>query len=138
MDPGSVSLSQVAQESVARGPGRQAVFEEVEGLDGLRRQADVADGRTWAGGIAPVGEGQEVVFAVEGPGLGHFRQIMILGGQPEYGHGGEALLGKVSGETDGGEGLRDSKSRTAEKADLLAGDHGKSSGFAESSHILEG
>ena len=68
---------------------------------------------------------------VEGPGLVDFGEVVIFGREPEDGDGADAALRERPGEFDGGERFEDRIERSAEEADLLAGDDGDGVGLGE-------
>ena len=72
-----------------------------------------------------------LVGGAEDPAMVGLGEVVIFGGHPEDGHGGDAGGGELAGQFDGGEGLVEGITGTAEEADLLAGDDGDGGGVGE-------
>ena len=68
---------------------------------------------------------------VEDPAMVDLGEVVILGGEPEDGHGGNAAGIEVGGEARGGERFIDGVTRAGEQPDLLSGDDGYGGGLRE-------
>lgn len=94
----------------------QAIERRIDDLDAAHRLAGAA--------FALAVQAYGVLAGVEHPGVVDLVEIVILGGQPEDGHGAHATVAQLAGELGGGERLVDRIGRTGEEAHLLAGDDG--------------
>ncbi len=53
----------------------------------------------------------------------HFGDVVILGGEPEHGNRGNALLAQLRGQSNGRQSFIDGVGGPGKQADLLPGDH---------------
>ena len=65
-----------------------------------------------------------IVLAIEHPGVVHFGEVVILGGQPEHGDRRNALRAERFGQLYRAERFVDGVCRAGEQAHLLARHHG--------------
>ncbi len=63
------------------------------------------------------------------PGVIHFGEIVILGGQPEHGHRRDALIAELPRHVRRRHGLINGVRRAGKQSDLLAGDDGHGAGL---------